>query len=149
MRVILLELCTHHELIVSDYEYIGRRSSQFTFVSDAHSTTSWLDHIICSFNLFCILSDICILDKLPSSDHLPIACNVGFDLQSTLGSCHSMDTEVKVSTVKFHWSKASDVEIEQYRMNSYTNLGSIIIPEAVKCTDNHCNCHEHQKQLDS
>ena len=62
----LLELCTHHELIMSDYEYFGRRSSQFTFVSDAHSTTSWLDHIICSFNLFCILSNICILNRLPT-----------------------------------------------------------------------------------
>ena len=42
----------------------GRNSSHFTFVSDAHSTTSWLDHIICDFNLFIILSDVCILDKL-------------------------------------------------------------------------------------
>ena len=46
------------------------------------------------------------------------ACNVGFDLQSTLRLCHSMDTEVKVPTIKFQWSKASDVEIEQYRMKS-------------------------------
>ena len=115
----------------------------------AHNTTSWLDHIICNFNLFCVLSDICILDKLPSSNHLPIDCNVTFDLQSTLGSCHSMVTEVKVPTLKLQWSKASDVEIEQYRIKICTYLGSIIIPEAVKCTDNHCNCHEHQKQLDS
>ena len=48
----------------------------------------------------------------------------------------------------FQWSKASDVEIDQYRMKSYTDLGSIIIP-AAKRTDNHCNSHEHQKQLDS
>ena len=61
----LLELCTHHKLIVSVYEYFGRtcRSSQFTFVSDAHSVTSCLDHIICSFNVFCILSYICVLDN--------------------------------------------------------------------------------------
>ena len=60
-----------------------------------------------------------------------------------------MDTEVKVPTVKFQWSKASDVEIEQYRMKSYMDLGIIIIPEAVKSTNNHYDCHEHQKQLDS
>ena len=42
----LLETCTKHELIISDYEHFGRNSSQFTFVSDAHSTTSWLDHIV-------------------------------------------------------------------------------------------------------
>ena len=34
----LLEVCIHHELNISDYEHFGRNSSQFTFVSDAHST---------------------------------------------------------------------------------------------------------------
>ena len=34
----LLELCTHHELFISDYEKYGRTSNQFTYVSDAHST---------------------------------------------------------------------------------------------------------------
>ena len=47
---------------------------QFTNVSDAHSTTSWLDHIICSFDFYSIISDLFILDKLPSSDHLPVCC---------------------------------------------------------------------------
>ena len=48
----LLEVCTHHELIISDYEHFGRNSSQFTFVSDAHSTTSWLDHITMPANSY-------------------------------------------------------------------------------------------------
>ena len=70
----LLELCTKHELIISDYDQYGRTSNQFTYVSDTHSTSSWLDHIICSFD-FCSLasdSDVVILDKLPSSDHLTV-----------------------------------------------------------------------------
>ena len=46
----LLELCTHHKLIIAYYEKYGRTSNQFTYVSDAHSTTLWLDHIICSFD---------------------------------------------------------------------------------------------------
>ena len=36
----LLELGTHHELIVSGYEKYGRTSNQFTYVSEAHSTAS-------------------------------------------------------------------------------------------------------------
>ena len=42
--------------------------------------------IVCSFNLYVPLSDFfCILDKLPTSDHLLImyVCNVCFDLDST------------------------------------------------------------------
>ena len=85
----LLELCTNHELIISDYEKYGRTSNQFTYVSDAHSTTSWLDHIICSFDFYSIILDIFILDKLPSSDHLPLCCRYRFDLciESRDSSC--------------------------------------------------------------
>ena len=44
----LLALCESQNLVISDYQLLGRLSEQFTFVSDAHSTTSWLDHFICS-----------------------------------------------------------------------------------------------------
>ena len=146
----LLEVCTHHELIISDYEHFGRNSSQFTFVSDAHSTTSWLDHIICSFNLFTILSDLCILDKLPSSDHLPIGCNLCFDLDTCMSTPSVSDScDVKLPTMKCQWSKASDVEIEYYRMKSYISLDTIFIPDVVKCVNNNCSSKEHQGQLDS
>ena len=146
----LLEVCTRHELIISDYEHFGRNSSQFTFVSDAHSTTSWLDHIICSFNLFTILSDLCILDKLPSSDHLPIGCNLCFDLDTCMSTPSVSDScDVKLPTMKCQWSKASDVEIEYYRMKSYISLDTIFIPDVVKCVNNNCSSKEHQGQLDS
>ena len=44
----LLEFCSAYELTISDYQRYGRGSGQFTYVSDAHNSTSWLDHIICS-----------------------------------------------------------------------------------------------------
>ena len=146
----LLEVCTHHELIISAYEHFGCNFSQFTFVSDAHSTTSWLDHIICSFNLFLILSDLCILDKLPSSDHLPIGCNFCFYLDTCMSTPSVSDScDVKLPTMKCQWSKASDVEIEYYRMKSYISLDTISIPDVVKCVNNNCSSKEHQGQLDS
>ena len=46
-----LALCESQNLVISDYQLLGRLSEQFTFVSDAHSTTSWLDHFICSHDL--------------------------------------------------------------------------------------------------
>ena len=36
----LLAMCNDQCLVVSDYEVFGRSSQQFTYVSDAHSTTS-------------------------------------------------------------------------------------------------------------
>ena len=47
----LIAMCNDQCLVVSDYEVFGRLSQQFTYVSDAHNTTSWLDHFICSYDL--------------------------------------------------------------------------------------------------
>ena len=47
----LLEFCSAYELTISDYQRYGPGSGQFTYVSDAHNSTSWLDHIICSHNV--------------------------------------------------------------------------------------------------
>ena len=51
--------------------------------------------------------------------------------------------------MKCQWSKASDVEIEYYRMKSYISLDTISIPDVVKCVNNNCSSKEHQDQLDS
>ena len=45
-------MCNDQCLVVSDYEVLGRLFQQFTYVGDAHtsSTTSWLDYIIGSYD---------------------------------------------------------------------------------------------------
>ena len=144
----MLETCTKHELIISDYERFSRISSQFTSVSDAHRTTSWLYHIFCCINLYVLLSDFCISNKLPISDHLPTGCNVCFDLDSTPNPCDSVPCDVKVPTIKVQWSKATDVEIEHYNARSYTSLKAITPPYVIKYINTSCNCSEHQMQLD-
>ena len=47
-------------------------SGFYTYVSDAHHSTSWLDHVICSSNMHSAIGGIYVVDKLPSSDHLPL-----------------------------------------------------------------------------
>ena len=42
----LLEFCSSYYLSISDYEFYGRDSGQFMYVSDSHNTISWFDHII-------------------------------------------------------------------------------------------------------
>ena len=77
----LLIMCNTHQLVVSNYEAYGRDSGQFTYVSDAHFTTSWLDHVLCSQDIHSKLDSVKILDKLPSSDHLPIYITFNVHLQ--------------------------------------------------------------------
>ena len=71
----LLSFCADRELIISDHDFFGRCSDKYTYVSDAHSTTSWLDHVICSYDLHTKILEMQILEKSPSSDHLPIYAN--------------------------------------------------------------------------
>ena len=44
----------------------------FTYVSDAWSTTSWIDHFVCSQDAHEAISSIDICYDYVTSDHLPI-----------------------------------------------------------------------------
>ena len=72
----LLELCSSYDLCISGYEFYGRDSGEFKCVSDAHSTTSWFDDIICSSKV----TSMNVLDIIPSSDHLPLQAEIDVDL---------------------------------------------------------------------
>ena len=69
----LIVMCDAYQLIISDYRKYGRNSGQHTYVSDAHNSTSWLDHVICSQDVHLKLHSIDILDQLPSFNHLPLS----------------------------------------------------------------------------
>ena len=68
----LRELCINLDLVVSDCEFYGRTSGMLTHVSNAHGSTSWLDHVICIRDMQAKLQSIFVLDMLPSSDHLSL-----------------------------------------------------------------------------
>ena len=63
-----------------------------------------------------IILNIFIIDKLSSSDHLPLCCRYRFDLciESRDSSCD----DVLIPSINYQWSKASDVEIEKYHLSS-------------------------------
>ena len=91
--------------------FYGRTSGKFTHVSDAHGTTSWLDHVICSQDMQARLRSIAILDMLPSSDHIPLS--FVFDFMCTLTS---IDTYTCPSNkVNFNWTKATDKDLLDYK----------------------------------
>ena len=72
-------MCDSLDLLISDYKIFRHFSGQFAHVSDAHKTTSWLGHIICSHDVQRKLVSIDILDRLPCSDHLPLCVLLDFN----------------------------------------------------------------------
>ena len=114
----LLEMCRTLNLIISDYNVYGRESGEYTYVSDAHNTTSWLDHALCSHDMNTKLSSLRILNKFPSSDHLPVSIYLHFDhpIEELVTNSCSRDK------VTINWSKASDCDILYYRNLTYNYL---------------------------
>ena len=87
----LLELCGKHSLHMSDYSILGRSSGTFTYISDAHLTTSWLDHVLCSYNMNLLINSLHVLNKLPCSDHLPMVVIFDIDINVSLPTQVSTD----------------------------------------------------------
>ena len=100
----LRELCSNLDLVVSDCDFHGRTSGMFTYVSNAHGSPSWLDHVICSRDMQAKLQSVSIIDMLPSSDHVPLS--VVFTFITTPAF---IDTSTCPSNkVNFNWDKATD-----------------------------------------
>ena len=107
----LLEMCSTFDLVISDYGTFVRISGQFTHVSDAHGTTSWLDHVICSSDMQNNVVSIEILEKSPSSDHL--ALSVTFDIM-----CKPVTIDkytCRSNKVRFVWDNATDTDVAHYK----------------------------------
>ena len=105
----LIGMCGNTGLVISDYEIIGRASNTHTYVSDAHNSTSWLDHFICSHSVNSMITDLYILDKCPSSDHLPVGLEISTAL--TAERCVNNEKHADKMPPIFRWSNAKDCNI--------------------------------------
>ena len=105
-------------LIISEYNVYGCESGEYTYVSDAHNTTSWLDHVLCSHDMNIELSSLRILNNFPSSDHLPMSSYLHFDhpIEEFITNSCSRDK------VTFNWSNASNCDILHCHNLTYNYL---------------------------
>ena len=132
-------------MVISDKDPYGRDSEQFTYVSDAHSSTSWLDHIVCSHDVNTKINSIKILDKLPSSDHLPMQMTlaIGFNnvIDFTVNSCFR-DKGI------YNWSKCTSYDLSQYCTLTCNYFDDIHVTSGVKCNDPNCKLSSHRSDID-
>lgn len=144
----LVNWCQASNLIMSDTMWLGPDSGTFTYVSAAHNTTSWLDHIICSNDMHCLLSNIKVLDNVPTSDHLPLACEWDFHVDTDKQPHHNVSVNSDIHK-GFKWERASDDCIHQYCLITKQKLNDIKIPhDALSCNDVNCIVDSHRQDLD-
>jgi exonuclease III len=141
----LLDMCESEQLQFIDYKYLGRLSDNFTYVSNAHNSTSWLDHILGSHSLLQAMDCVNILSKLPNSDHLPLSATFKIALSDPkLINCKSNTCGAKAT-----WTKATQKNLKAYAMTSSTLLGKIRLPlETIHCKDPLCTSSDHRKEID-
>ena len=138
----LVNFCQNMNLVISDCKLLGENSKTFTFVSDAHNSTSWLDHVLSSHTMHSCIDSITVLDKLPCSDHLPVSISLvcNWSNNPLLGKLTR-----EYSNKTCNWSKITSSDLKTYsRLTKYC-LKHINIPQhMLSCNTLSCTstCHK-------
>ena len=83
------------------------------YVSGAHSTTSWLEHIICSHDVNCKVTS----NKLPISDYLPLQAALDVDFNCVF-NCVDVSACPK-DKISYIWSQCTSDDLEKYYCSTY------------------------------
>ena len=71
---VLEDFCMENDFIISDYALLSQDT--FTYISDAHNTTSWIDHFVSSFSVHQAMFNMEVLTKCIISDHWAVAVTI-------------------------------------------------------------------------
>lgn len=139
----LSKFCSDEMLIITDAVYLNNMKT-YTYFSEAHKNTSWIDHIICASNAHSLVSDVRVGYEYVTSDHLPLCINIL--CETTLYHVHVLSENVKNSgdSCKIKWDTLSSDDLNRYKMKSEISLNSIQINESlIACSDVTCTDQNH------
>ncbi len=135
----LVQFCQSNSLSLRDREICS--GGMYTYVSDSHGSTSWLDHCVCTESGRESVTSVKVLHNYVGSDHLPILCTL--NKQITPGSA--------VPNTNVHkWERLSDDTICKYQRLVPTLLSEIVMPtETLSCSDAQCDNPVHREGIAS
>ena len=134
----LSTFCTEHSYVLADVDCLGCCSGAFTYLSEAHGTTSWIDHCVCTEQAHSSITDVNICYDMQSSDHFPISICID------VSSVPRLDSAYTPPQSRLDWSKASERDRSMYRDKCAELLDSIELPrDAVCCSDTSCKDSSH------
>jgi hypothetical protein len=137
-KFVLGSLASHQPVLV-DQRML--ESDSFTYVSDVHNTTSWIDHIVMNDSLQCIVSKMAVGYDFVASDHRPLQ----FDVKVRVLACAEVQAAQQHVSV-CDWAKCSDLNLVNYSAKVTSLLQSAIIPPLC-CTKN-CDEPSHILHID-
>ena len=112
--------------------------STFTCISNAHGTTSWLDHCVTSVTGLGNIESVTVIDDYVCSDHLPLKVVVRSDLAT---NHHCVSGRNRNDFID--WKTAGVHDYEKFDVKSSEYLSNVDVSISLfNCTDQSCKLHE-------
>ena len=132
--------CKEQGYIISDRSILP--SNTFTYLSDSHHTTSWLDHCISSSSVHKSIKNISVLYDYITSDHRPLSITFCCNLLPLLLSSNEPTNPYTKS-----WNCASSEQKKKYNISSEL-LKDVSFPAtAMQCRNATCDDHSHLNEI--
>ena len=134
----LLHFTDKEGLLLSDFMYLPHQTT-YTFFTDAHDTTSWLDHVVSTHSAHQLIQSMSVNYAAVTSDHLPLSMSVLMPVEDMQNVPHQENTRNPAKQIK--WDTLSEHDIEQYRAKTKETLSRVIfnhdlaLCDSVKCSD--------------
>ena len=137
---LLDDVCMENDFIISDYALLPQDT--FTYISDAHNTTSWIDHFV-SFSVHQAKFNMDVLTECIISDHRAVAVSI------QCSYLLEFDDEVmEPQPSRIFWLKVTSQEREDYYHESKNLLDQLQVPTEVRhCQNFNCTDEKHLEEI--
>ena len=133
----MLDFCDNNNLLIVDTETCPQDS--YTYVSEAHGSHTWLDHIVCTVDIRNAINNVKIAYDVTDTDHIPMCMDL--DILAT----PLLSDETNSCSNKLNWDSLKPSDLEKYcKVTDDLLLDLKIDPETHLCTDLMCKNHEHK-----
>jgi len=124
---LLEDFCMENDFIISDYALLPQDT--FTYISDAHNTTSWIDDFVSSFAVHQAMFNMEVLTECVISDHRAVVVNI------QCSNLPEFDEELMdPQPSRIDWLKVTAQEREDYYHESKNLLDQLQLHTEVR----HC-----------
>ena len=119
------------------------------YISEAHSSVSWLDQVVCTGTSNRKIVSCSILDDLAFSDHIPLKIIYSYSCDADINNVPQ--NESACNTIpSVNWSSATDAQLLGYNLLSDILLSSTNINvDTFACNDEQCCNADHHSDIDS
>lgn len=140
----LNDFCVDQSWRCADIEMLGLESESYTYVSDAHGTTRWLDHCVVSEAAWKSILDVRIQYNVYWSDHFPLEVVCDLDV------LRAKSVNLRKEPDMVIWGERNLHQISLYQEHCNRLLKCVDFPYEVReCCDQLCANVDHRRVIDN